>query len=145
MSNEREKKQILVMLEQGKITAEQAEKLLKAVDVSDNDIETKKVEPITPVVRSADRSNQSGTKLKGKFKVEVESADGDNVMITLPLMLAKLAFNMMPAQKLSEIKSNGVDLESIINNIEDFIDMVNEDIVNVESANGDKVRIYIEK
>jgi len=30
-------------------------------------------------------------------------------------------------------------------NIDSFVDMVDEDIVNVESANGDNVRIYIEK
>jgi hypothetical protein len=142
MPNEREKKQILVMLEQGKITAEQAEKLLKAVDITDSDSEIKRNETVP---KATEKSVLSGVKIKGKFKVEVQSADGDNVMITLPLMLAKLAFNMMPAQKLSEIKANGVDLEQIVNNIEEFIEMVDEDIVNVESANGDKVRVYIEK
>jgi len=142
MPNEKEKKQILVMLEQGKITAEQAEKLLKAVDIEDSETETKKSES---AVRNAEKYSAGAVKLKGKFKVEVQSADGDNVMITLPLMLAKLAFNMMPSQKLSEIKANGVDIEQIVNNIEEFIEMVDEDIVNVESANGDKVRIYIEK
>jgi len=141
MTNEKEKKQILVMLEQGKITAEQAEKLLRAVDVPESESEPKRSEP----VKNIEKVTMGGVKIKGKFKVEVESADGDNVMITLPLMLAKLAFNMMPAQKLNEIKSNGVDIEQIVNNIEEFIDMVDEDIVNVESANGDKVRIYIEK
>jgi hypothetical protein len=138
MPNEKEKKQILVLLEQGKITAEQAEKLLRAVDST----ETEKSEA---VIKVQEKSNISMSRIKGKFKVEVESADGDNVMITLPLMLAKLAFNMMPAQKLSEIKSNGVDLEQIVNNIEEFVEMIDEDIVNVESANGDHVRIYIEK
>ncbi|HQO09202.1 MAG TPA: hypothetical protein PLK90_03275 [Clostridiales bacterium] len=142
MPNEREKKQILILLEQGKITAEQAEKLLRAVDSTEIETETKKSEAAAKV---QERSNINMSKLKGKFKVEVESADGDNVMITLPLMLAKLAFNMMPAQKLSEIKSNGVDLEQIVNNIEEFVEMIDEDIVNVESANGDHVRIYIEK
>ena len=142
MPNEREKKQILVLLEQGKITAEQAEKLLIAVDVTGSEPETNKNESET---RSMEKLKLNGAKIKGKFKVEVESADGDNVMITLPLMLAKLAFNMMPAQKLAEIKSSGVDLEQIVNNIEEFIEMVDEDIVNVESANGDKVRVYIEK
>lgn len=142
MSNEKEKKQILVMLEQGKITAEQAEKLLKAVDIPESETELRKSDSVT---KSVEKSALSSVKIKGKFKVEVQSADGDNVMITLPLMLAKLAFNMMPAQKLSEIKANGVDIEQIVNNIEEFIDMVDEDIVNVVSANGDKVRIYIEK
>ncbi len=75
----------------------------------------------------------------------VESSDGDNVAITLPLMLAKLAVNMMPKNKMAEIKSEGIDLEQIVANIDSFVDMVDEDIVNVESANGDMVRIYIEK
>jgi TusA-related sulfurtransferase len=140
MSNEREKKQILMMLEDGKITAEQAEKLLKALEASDGK------EAVKNEIKPAGVSEKiSVGKLKGKFKVEVQSADGDNVMVTLPLMLAKLAINMMPAGKMAEIKANGVDIMQIVNNIEDFIDMVDEDIVNVQSADGDRVRIYIEK
>ena len=83
--------------------------------------------------------------MKGKFKVEVKSADGDNVMVTLPLMLAKLAINMVPAKKLAGINQEGIDLENIINNIQDFADNIDDDIVNVTSADGDHVRIYIEK
>lgn len=136
-----EKIQILKMLEDKKITVEQAEKLLKAIDGVESKSSTQRN---VPEVLSSDKTVLGG-KLKGKFKVEVESADGDNVVITLPLMLAKLALNMMPKQKMNEIKLDGIDLEQIVNNIEEFVDMVNEDIVNVESANGDHVRIYIEK
>lgn len=139
MSNEREKKQILEMLQEGKLTAEQAEKLLKALDITSNDNSASK-NVVTPVSEL-----KPGSRLKGKFKVEVESADGDNVVITLPLMLAKLAVSMMPADKMSEIKASGVDISQIVNNIEEFVDMVDEDIVNVESADGDRVRIYIER
>ena len=140
MSNEREKNKILEMLQEGKLTAEQAEKLLKALESgSENKTETKGSGSVTV------SEGKPGSRLKGKFKIEVESADGDNVMITLPLMLAKLALSMMPAEKMSEIKASGVDLAQIVNNIEEFIDMVDEDIVNVESADGDKVRIYIQR
>ena len=141
MSNEREKKQIMDMLQDGKLTAEQAEKLLKALDSGSNDRSESKKETGSVTVSNG----KPGSRLKGKFKVEVESADGDNVMVTLPLMLAKLAVSMMPADKMSEIKASGVDIAQIVNNIEDFIDMVDEDIVNVESANGDKVRVYIQR
>ena len=136
-----EKIQILKMLEEKKITAEQAEKLLKATDSVGS-----KAEPGKPIVKHQPESRSSGKEgMKGKFKVVVESADGDNVVITLPLMLAKLAVNMIPKNKMAEIKTEGIDIEQIVNNIDDFVDMVNEDIVNVESANGDVVRIYIEK
>ncbi|MBN2857932.1 MAG: hypothetical protein JXN63_05990 [Candidatus Delongbacteria bacterium] len=141
MSNEREKKQILEMLQEGKLTAEQAEKLLKALDGGSESRPDHKSETAGVTVSSG----KPGSRLKGKFKVEVESADGDNVMVTLPLMLAKLALSMMPAEKMSEIKASGVDLAQIVNNIEDFIDMIDEDIVNVESANGDRVRVYIQR
>ncbi len=138
-----EKLQILKMLEDKKITVEQAEKLLKAVDTADTRTEIRK--PAVPAAPLPAEKSESAGKLKGKFKVVVESADGDNVVITLPLMLAKLAVNMMPKNKMAEIKSEGIDLEQIVTNIDSFIDMVDEDIVNVESANGDVVRIYIEK
>jgi DUF4097 and DUF4098 domain-containing protein YvlB len=141
MSNEREKKQIMDMLQEGKLTAEQAEKLLKALDGGSESRSESKNETRSVTVNDG----KPGSRLKGKFKVEVESADGDNVMVTLPLMLAKLALSMMPAEKMSEIKASGVDLAQIVNNIEDFIDMIDEDIVNVESANGDRVRVYIQR
>lgn len=141
MPNEREKKQIMDMLQEGKLTAEQAEKLLKALDGGSESRQESKNETRSVTVNDG----KPGSRLKGKFKVEVESADGDNVMVTLPLMLAKLALSMMPADKMSEIKSSGVDLAQIVNNIEDFIDMIDEDIVNVESANGDRVRVYIQR
>lgn len=136
-----EKLQILKMLEDKKISVEQAEKLLKAVDTADSKSDVKR--PAQETVAAV--KNEVAGKLKGKFKVVVESSDGDNVAITLPLMLAKLAVNMMPKNKMAEIKSEGIDLEQIVANIDSFVDMVDEDIVNVESANGDMVRIYIEK
>ncbi|MFO7810692.1 MAG: hypothetical protein R6V47_04910 [Candidatus Delongbacteria bacterium] len=138
MSNDQEKKQILLMLQAGKLTAEQAEKLLKALEPSE------KRSGGIPLSNAIQNSN-SGSGLKGKFKIEVQSSDGDNVVVTLPLMLAKLALTMMPSDKMNEIKSSGVDLEQIVNNIGDFVDMVDEDIVNVESADGDRVRIYIQR
>ena len=134
-----EKLNILKMLEEKKITAEQAANLLTAVDGV-----TSKPEPIVPKAEVF-VSSQKGRKLKGKFKVEVQSAEGDNVMVTLPLMLAKLAISMVPAKKLADINQEGIDLENIINNIEDFAENIDDDIVNVTSANGDHVRIYIEK
>lgn len=134
-----EKLNILKMLEDKKITAEQAASLLSAVDGV-----TSSPEPIAPKAEVV-VSSIKDKKLKGKFKVEVKSADGDNVMITLPLMLAKLAINMVPAKKLAGINQDGIDLENIINNIQDFADNIDDDIVNVTSADGDHVRIYIEK
>ena len=138
MSNDQEKKQILLMLQEGKVTAEQAEKLLKALEQSEK--RNRDLSISTP-----ERNSNLGSGIKGKFKVEVQSSDGDNVVVTLPLMLAKLALTMMPSDKMNEIKSSGIDLEQIVNNIEDFVDMVDEDIVNVESADGDRVRIYIQR
>ena len=134
-----EKLNILKMLEEKKITAEQAANLLSAVDGV-----TSKPEPEAPKAGVV-VSSLKDKKLKGKFKVEVKSADGDNVMITLPLMLAKLAINMVPAKKLAGINQEGIDLENIINNIQDFADNIDDDIVNITSADGDHVRIYIEK
>ncbi len=138
-----EKLQILKMLEEKKISVEQAEKLLKAVDSAEGKTELRK--PAVPAAPVPVEKSEVGGKLKGKFKVVVESSDGDNVVITLPLMLAKLAMNMMPKNKMADIKNEGIDLEQIVANIDSFVDMVDEDIVNVESANGDIVRIYIEK
>ncbi|MCD5383442.1 hypothetical protein LR066_01600 [candidate division WOR-3 bacterium] len=119
-----ERRRILKMLEEGKINTGQAEELLYSIE--------KKVED-TKVVKAV-----SGKKLR----IKVESEEGENVNVCIPLSLAKIATHFIPKEKHKSLESSGVDIEAIIQHIDELGD-IEEDIVNVES-DGEKVRIYIE-
>ncbi len=120
-----ERMKILDLLSKGIISADEAEKLLTSLN---NDTEESEV--IIPA------------KKKDQFKmlkVLVDSADGDEVRIELPIEFAKLLKN----KKLTHIDEDDFDID-----IDLLIQMINSgvvgEIVNVKSADGDIVRIIVE-
>jgi len=143
-----EKEKILKMVAEGQISVDEGEKLLKAI----NAVKKKNVAPVAPAeaptapeVITPVEEVKVNKKMKGKLVIDIDSASGDKVKVNLPLRLASLAANMIPKEKLADIQSEGIDISGILNNITELIDEVDDDIVNVESASGDKVRIYIVK
>ncbi len=123
-----ERMSILKMLSEGKITPEEAAKLLDAV----GDTGT----PALPQNRNP------------KFmRVKVISADGDNVDIRVPLKLIRTGVSLSKfAPGLEEkLKENNIDLEKLSGkNGEELIEALQELQCNVNSANGDKVNIFCE-
>lgn len=123
-----ERMKILELLNKGIINVDDAERLLAALGESDSKTET----PYELV-------NQKKAPFR-MLKVYVDSADGDQVRIQLPIEFAKLLKN----SKFSGMESLGdMDLD-----IDTLIQMINAgvigEIVNVESADGDIVRITVE-
>lgn len=120
-----ERMKILDLLSKGIINADEAEKLLASLN---ND--TEEPEVIIPA------------KKKDQFKmlkVLVDSADGDEIRIELPIEFAKLLKN----KKLTHIDEEDFDID-----IDMLIQMINSgvvgEIVNVKSADGDIVKIIVE-
>jgi len=120
-----ERMKILDLLSKGVIKANEAENLLAALNS-----DTEEQEVIMPA------------KKKDQFKmlkVLVDSADGDEVRIVLPIEFAKLLKN----KKLTHIDEDDFDID-----IDMLIQMINSgvvgEIVNVKSADGDIVRIIVE-
>lgn len=135
-----EKTKILEMLENGKITVEEAERLLAAVE------DVKPASEKKHKIKNAEaKVTLKNGKLKGKLKIVVDSKDGDNVRVTIPLKLARTINKFLPKEALESITEEGINIESIIASIEDSIDEIDEDIVNVTSSDGESVRIFIEK
>lgn len=123
-----ERMKVLDLLANGTITAEQAEKLLAAME---------QTEP------EANTSSQVVAK-KTPFrmlKIYVDSADGDEVRVELPIEFAKLL-------KSKKFNVGSMSLEDMDIDIDTLIEMINSgaigDIVNVKSADGDVVRITVE-
>ncbi|MHB1345030.1 MAG: SHOCT-like domain-containing protein, partial [Thermoleophilia bacterium] len=95
----------------------------------------------------------TGPRKNAKFMyVKVASTDGDNVDVKVPLSLARAGLrltSLIPPQAMAEIDRHmderGVSMD-FANlrpaDIEDLIDGLTETEVNVDSKNGDKVRVF---
>ena len=75
------------------------------------------------------------------FRVYVNSGDGDIVNVTIPLPLAKLALSLKRSTIQRSIEKHDVDLDMIMAMIDSG--EIGE-IVNIESSDGDVVKITID-
>ncbi len=130
MSNDQikeERMKILEMLSEGKITAEQAETLLAAVGESENRKDGEEIK--LPTKKNAFRM----------LKIFVDSCDGDEVRIQIPVEFAKLLKN-------NKMNINGLDDVDI--DVDALIQMINSgangELINVRSSDGDIVKIFVE-
>lgn len=123
-----ERLKILDLLHKGIIKVEDAERLLAALGASKTESNDSTIELIT--------NKKAPFRM---LKVYVDSADGDQVRIQLPIEFAKL---------LKTSKFNIDAIEDMDIDIDMLIQMVNSgvigEIVNVTSADGDIVRITVE-
>jgi hypothetical protein len=132
-----ERRQILEMLAQGNITAEDAERLLDKIAES----ETGKSRASSP--GGSDRS------AKFKFlRVHVDSPKGDKVNIRVPLALigtgVKLAA-LLPNDVNEKLGAQGVDLGKLCElDADELYEALRELQVDVDSNDGDTVRICCE-
>jgi hypothetical protein len=133
------------MVKDGKLTVEEAEKLLSAGE------EAPKEAPAESVAIKDTR----GRKGK-KFRIVVDAANDKmkaaKVNISIPLSIIRtigpIIANNLPKATKDELQQSGVDIVQIMNDIESIIDSgLDEDIVNVDTGEGEdkaKVRIYVE-
>ncbi len=135
------------MLGAGKITADEAERLLDALEA-----------------RAADRP-VGGSAIKGdptpllnalpKFLyVKVDSADGDTVDVKVPLALVRSGLkltSLIPPQAMEQInaqmteKGISIDFSNLKpEDIDELIHALREMEVNIDSKDGERVRVYCE-
>ena len=116
---------VLEMIQNKTITAAEGADLLKALDKAD--------ENLKPV------PTKNAFKM---LKIKVLSADGDKVNVQIPIEFAKVALKSGKGyMKLDQIEDLELDIDAILEMIDKG--MLGE-IVNVESADGDFVKIVIE-
>ena len=119
-----ERMKILDLLAKGVIKADEAEKLLSAME-----------KPEEPFAAQPVFAKKAPFRM---LRIFVDSKDGDLVKIQIPIEFAKLLktgkFNM-------NLSQSDVDIDAII-------EMINQgvvgELVNVESADGDIVKIVVE-
>src|SRR5690606_16344768 len=122
-----ERLKILELLQEGKVTPEQAESLLAV-------LMEKAPTPNHPEASTAAK--------KGPFrmlKIMVDSEDGDKVRVNVPVEFAKL---------LKKGRFGNVNLDNLEIDLDSIIDMVqtglNGELVSVDTEDGDHVKIIVE-
>lgn len=127
-----ERRQVLEMLAQGKITPEDADRLLDKLAGAPPPEGTVPVAVANP-----------------KFlRVQVDSSDGDKVNIRVPLALVRTGVKlsaMMPKDASETLSEKGIDLSNLSTlKGEELIEALRDLTVDVNSSDGDKVRIFCE-
>jgi len=126
------------MLAEGKISADEAERLLDALENK-----TTETSPQTALTKTLDN-------LPKYLFVKVDAVDGDKVNIRVPLKLVKAGIKLqalLPQDAQDKINAKltekGINLDDFkAENFKDILDALTEFEMNVDDKKGDKVRIY---
>jgi hypothetical protein len=129
-----ERKRVLEMLAQGKITSDEAEQLLEKLEAS-----------------RADDEHSNGARTAGVpryLRILMGDADGDKVNIRIPLALVRTGIKlstMVPSKVSEKMKEKGIDLSPLSElQDEELMKALEELSVDVDSPDGDSVRIFCE-
>jgi len=146
MSEDRSR--ILTMLAEGKITAEEAERLLDALDARGG-----AASPAAPGEPAIKGDPAPLLEALPKFLyVKVNAENGDTVDVKIPLALVRSGLkltSLIPPQAMDQINTSmsehgmSIDFSNLKpEDIDELVEALREMEVNVDSANGDKVRVY---
>ena len=137
-----EKLRILKMVEEGKLSAEQAVELLKALEGTVLEGETADYDQDAYEQTAIVNSN---IPYENKMlRVIVDSPAGDKVNIQLPVKIIRQMLKVTGKLPIKSEELEGIDLEALTASVLECID--NEtlgNIVEVNSSDGTTVRIYI--
>ena len=135
-------RRVLEMLSEGKVSVDEAERLLSLVDEGPE--ETTAVQPLVP--------SQAGS-VRRYLRVTVDSDGDEHIDVRVPLALIKAGVKLhtlLPAQAATGINTalqdNGinVDIDNLrTEDLEQLIDALSEVEVNIHDGD-DKVRVYCE-
>ena len=132
-----ERRQILDMLTEGKITSEEAERLLDKLGADNSDADTQKPPEAT------DRPG------KVKYlRVVVDSTDGDKVNVRVPVALIRTGIKLstiLPSHASEKMEKSGLDFSRLSDlDDEELNEALRELQVDVDSSDGDVVRVFCE-
>ncbi len=119
-----EKMKILQMLEQGKITAEEASQLLQAAGDQEKQQQTPR---------------SGGRKLK--FIITEEGSEKPKFNVAVPFALVRWTEQFIPREARDEMEEHGIDLEKIVRSADQLADTVVADITS--EVTGERIQIVI--
>lgn len=148
-----ERRKVLEMLKDGKITPDEAEKLLdrlgstlsnavQATPVNGTEVE------VAPAAGAHDGAGEGQSKPLRYLRIIVDSPKRDNVNVRVPLGLIRTGLKLstlMPKRVNQRLSERGIDLSHLGDlNGEALNAALAELNIDVESGNGDKVHICCE-
>jgi NCAIR mutase (PurE)-related protein len=124
------------------------EELIRVLNmVKENKIEVEEAADLIEAFFDTEVKEVKNNNTKRKLVIKVNSADGDKVNVRIPLGLIKMAKAMIPlglSQQGTNMSKEQIDqIIEAIDNI-NFDEFEGETIVDVDSEDGDIVKIYIE-
>jgi len=129
-----ERKKILEMLAEGKITADEAERLLDKIGGDGEE---------ALAVEETD-----GLRQIKYLRVHVDGGDGDKVNVRVPIRLIRTGIKLgtvLPKNARKELDDHGVDLDELGKLAdEDLMDALSDLHVDVDTDDGDTVRVFCE-
>jgi len=141
-------RRVLEMLSEGKVSVDEAERLLSLVDEEPET--TTAVQPLAPPAPPVPPQAESARRY---LRVTVDSDDDEHIDVRVPLALIKAGVKLhtlLPAQATTGINTalqdNGinVDIDNLrTEDLELLIDALSEIEVNIQDGN-EKVRVYCE-
>jgi hypothetical protein len=133
-----ERARILGLLADGKISADEAEKLLDAFG--------------SPPTEPASPEETLKSSMPKYLYVKVVSVEGDNVDVKVPLALVRAGLkltSLIPPQAMDQLNESmgehgmSLDFSNLKpEDIEELVEALRDMEVNVDAANGDNVRVY---
>jgi hypothetical protein len=135
-----ERKQVLDMLAEGKISAADADRLLDKLGGSGDQGKSE---------AGSGASDAKGTPANPKFlRVEVDAKNGEHVNIRVPMFLLRTGIKlstMLPSKVSSRLTERGIDLSELSRlDGPELVQALRELTVDVQANNGDKVRVFCE-
>lgn len=138
-----ERRKVLEMLSAGKITPDEAERLLNRLAADGADTPTAEAEA------GPEGGNvKAGAGKLRYLRVFVDKPDRDNVNIRLPLKLVRTGIKLsalVPGKAGRQLAEQGIDLSHLGKlSGEDLDNALAELDINIETEKGDKVRVFCE-
>jgi len=163
MTSANERRQVLDMLAEGKISADDAQRLLEKLDsahnadgeasgsAGENAASSESMVKTAVLVSPSEvaKGPKSPRKSMPRYlRILITSKDGEEVNIRIPLQLVRAGVKLvtvLPTEAREQLAANGVDLDKL-NELDGdaLIDALRELSINVDSSKGEKVRIFCE-
>ena len=121
---EAEKRQILEMVRDGKLTVEEAQKIMEAMDHGDED-----AAPAT------------ATRPPRLLRIRVKDEDGAKVNVSVPISLVRVLWRFIPKDAMRELEAHNIDMDAILAAVNEG---AQGSLVDVEDEDGAKVEIVVE-
>jgi hypothetical protein len=144
-------KRVLEMVAQGKISADEAERLLERLAAAGGGRSAASGGAAAARAAEPAGGDAEPAALGGKpkyLRIVVNSVQGDQVNIRVPLALVRTGIKlsaMLPEEARQRLHDRGIDLSQLSGmESEEMIQALRELTVDVDSAQGDLVRIFCE-